>query len=61
MLILSRDITAEDIIDINEHRVFPDIAMCDPDHLRSPEWTEEYARLLKQIFKKIEQYYSQKF
>jgi len=48
-----------DFIDINEHRVFPDIAMRDSDHLRRPGWTAEYARLLKQIIKEIESDYSQ--
>jgi len=48
-----------DFIDINEHRIFPDIAMRDPDHLRRPGWTAEYARLLKQIIKEIESDYSQ--
>jgi len=46
-------------IDINEHRVFPDIAMRDSDHLKRPGWTAEYARLLKQIIKEIESDYSQ--
>jgi hypothetical protein len=43
----------------NEHRIFPDIAMRDPDYLRRPGWTAEYARLLKQIIKEIESDYSQ--
>ena len=59
MHILTCDTTAEDIIDIDEHRFFLDIEMFDSDHLRHPKWTEEYTRLLKQIFKKIEQHYSQ--
>jgi hypothetical protein len=45
-----------DFIDINEHRIFPDIAMRDADHLRRPGWTAEYARLLKQIIVKLESY-----
>jgi hypothetical protein len=46
-------------IDINEYRIFPNIAMRDSDHLRRPGWTAEYARLLKQIIKEIESDYSQ--
>jgi hypothetical protein len=40
-------------IDINENRIFPDIAMRDPDHLRRPGWVEEYGRILKQVIKKL--------
>ena len=40
-------------IDINEYRVFPDIAMRDSDHLRRPGWTAEYARLLKEIIRDL--------
>ena len=51
---LNNNCSKINFIDINEYRIFPDIAMRDSDHLRRPGWTAEYARLLKQIIKEIE-------
>ena len=51
---LNNNCSKINFIDINEHRVFPDVAMRDSDHLRRPGWTAEYARLLKQIIKDFE-------
>jgi len=56
---LSNSCSKFNFIDVNEYRIFPDIAMRDSDHLRRPGWTAEYARLLKQIIKEIELDYSQ--
>jgi len=53
---LNNNCSKINFIDINEHRVFPDVAMRDSDHLRRPGWTAEYARLLKKIIVKLESY-----
>jgi len=53
---LDNDCKKINFIDINEYRVFPDIAMRDANHLRRPGWTTEYAILLKQIILKLESY-----
>jgi len=52
--LLNNNCTKINFIDINEYRVFPDIAMRDSDHLRRPGWTAEYAKLLKQIIVKLD-------
>jgi hypothetical protein len=54
---LNNNCSKINFIDINEHRIFPDVAMRDADHLRRPGWTAEYARLLKQIIKKLSDNY----
>jgi hypothetical protein len=51
---LKGDCPKVDFIDLNEYRIFPDLAMRDSDHLRRPGWTAEYARLLKKIIVKLE-------
>ena len=47
------DCAAVVIDDMNSRQVFPDYAFRDPDHLRRPDWTALYGRLLADYIAKL--------